>query len=376
MNSKDNYDNKNDKYDNKIQYSKRKYCLLLTIVIILIMVILMILYQNRQNRRRLSNVDSDLNPQLLNRQAKTMLNNKQKERLTKIINHEITRKDVEIVIARYKNDITWSDMYKSIRTVYDKGYNESYINEYSDSIDSIKLPNVGRESHTYLHHIVNNYDDLADITIFTQDGPPISGSDAWKFGGGHLLNNFTFHDLVLNENGLFVFTNVMLLSNSEYKIRFGYSRGIITREIATTMCPTSYTHQITIDSPKHLGLLKHIANRCIDEKVSYECSIIGFWKRFIKLPLPKNNIIFFAQGSIFSVSKHDLLKRPKSDYEDLLHHLSINKDPSSGYFMEWLWYYLATSNTNPCPINGNEFNNNNKNNNMKIPIDFRNIKQN
>ena len=31
-----------------------------------------------------------------------------------------------------------------------------------------RLPNVGRESHTYLHHIVANYDHLASVTVFTQ----------------------------------------------------------------------------------------------------------------------------------------------------------------------------------------------------------------
>ena len=31
-----------------------------------------------------------------------------------------------------------------------------------------KLENVGRESHTYLHHIVEHYDELAPWTIFTQ----------------------------------------------------------------------------------------------------------------------------------------------------------------------------------------------------------------
>ena len=30
----------------------------------------------------------------------------------------------------------------------------------------IKLKNIGREGHTYLSHIINNYDKLADITIF------------------------------------------------------------------------------------------------------------------------------------------------------------------------------------------------------------------
>ena len=39
----------------------------------------------------------------------------------------------------------------------------------------IPLPNVGRESHTYLTHIVTQYDDLSDYTIFFQGGEPSWG---------------------------------------------------------------------------------------------------------------------------------------------------------------------------------------------------------
>lgn len=35
----------------------------------------------------------------------------------------------------------------------------------------ISLPNVGRESHTYVWHIVHNYDRLADYTFFVQGNP-------------------------------------------------------------------------------------------------------------------------------------------------------------------------------------------------------------
>jgi hypothetical protein len=36
---------------------------------------------------------------------------------------------------------------------------------------TIPLPNVGREAHTYLHHIVTEYERLADMTAFCQGSP-------------------------------------------------------------------------------------------------------------------------------------------------------------------------------------------------------------
>jgi hypothetical protein len=34
-----------------------------------------------------------------------------------------------------------------------------------------RVPNVGREGHTFLHHIVEHYDNLADHTLFCQETP-------------------------------------------------------------------------------------------------------------------------------------------------------------------------------------------------------------
>jgi hypothetical protein len=48
------------------------------------------------------------------------------------------------------------------QTIYNKG---------KPRADSIVLPNVGREAHTYLHHLVERYDDLAEWSLFTQGFP-------------------------------------------------------------------------------------------------------------------------------------------------------------------------------------------------------------
>jgi hypothetical protein len=71
----------------------------------------------------------------------------------------------EIVVARYNENLDWLKKIKKSKdikiTVYNKGKDD--IN-----VPFIPLPNIGRESHTYLYHIINNYDNLADQTIFCQ----------------------------------------------------------------------------------------------------------------------------------------------------------------------------------------------------------------
>jgi hypothetical protein len=70
---------------------------------------------------------------------------------------------MEIVVAKYNEDISWINNIKCKKTIYNKG---------SQNVpNSIKLPNIGREGHTYFHHIVENYDNLDEWTLFTQANP-------------------------------------------------------------------------------------------------------------------------------------------------------------------------------------------------------------
>jgi predicted O-linked N-acetylglucosamine transferase (SPINDLY family) len=66
---------------------------------------------------------------------------------------------IHMVLARYNEDISFLKMYYfSSTTIYNKG---------PSSIDNAKsLPNVGKCDHTYLTHIINNYDRLDDVTVF------------------------------------------------------------------------------------------------------------------------------------------------------------------------------------------------------------------
>lgn len=63
----------------------------------------------------------------------------------------------ELVVAKFQEDTAWTELVDDYKiTIYTKG---------------VDLPNIGRESSTYLHHIINNYKNLADITVFCQGDP-------------------------------------------------------------------------------------------------------------------------------------------------------------------------------------------------------------
>ncbi|MVM35138.1 DUF3431 domain-containing protein [Spirosoma sp. HMF4905] len=73
----------------------------------------------------------------------------------------------ELVVAHYTENLNWLRNVPAglQKTIYSKGPDHSLEHTV------IPLPNVGREAHTYLHHIVNRYDSLAEWTIFCQGKP-------------------------------------------------------------------------------------------------------------------------------------------------------------------------------------------------------------
>ena len=91
-----------------------------------------------------------------------------------------------LVVARYNEDIEWTKHVSIPVTIYNKG---------EPLEGSIPLPNIGREAHTYLTYIVENYDSLPDKVFFTQGNPfPHSPNFLQRLRDG-ILEEFEFFSL-------------------------------------------------------------------------------------------------------------------------------------------------------------------------------------
>jgi len=69
-----------------------------------------------------------------------------------------------IVVARYRENILWTKQFTNV-IIYNKG------DSLRDECEEVLLNNVGREGHTYYRYICDNYENLADYTIFLQGNP-------------------------------------------------------------------------------------------------------------------------------------------------------------------------------------------------------------
>ncbi len=79
---------------------------------------------------------------------------------------------VGLVVARYREDVGWlRNVPKSLQiALYDKGEEPVPAGAFGTARHE-RLENVGREAHTYLHHILSRWDELDELTVFVQGRP-------------------------------------------------------------------------------------------------------------------------------------------------------------------------------------------------------------
>ena len=205
-----------------------------------------------------------------------------------------------IIVARYNEDVDWLSKYKDFKiTIYNKGKNLRK-NDFSNIIE---LENVGRESHTWLYHIVENYEKLNDYNIFLQAQIDDLNCMAYRNPNDYIKN--------IDKYG------------------FSVSRfGLLT--------PFHWSWNVGVDKDHRYK------SKWINKEISR--SKLGF-RNFSKKLFP--NIPLFvatSYGGCFAVKKETIKQHDILFYKKLLRILSNNKNPIEGHFMERLWCYIFTKN--------------------------------
>lgn len=178
---------------------------------------------------------------------------------------------LHVVISRFAADTSWVNKLPV-------GVSFDIFNKGNDLDSMIKLPNIGRESHTYLYYIIKNYDKLPENICFLQDNP------------------FDHSPNVLNN------INKFLDSGSDKNFTY-LSENIIKCDMD--------------GRPHHSGL-----------KIGEFLNKIGL--------VVSNDIVEFGAGAQFIVDKKSILKHDISFYEKTISYLN-NINPSEAYVLERIW---------------------------------------
>lgn len=210
--------------------------------------------------------------------------------------------NIEIVISRYNENLEWLNEYpfnEFTYTVYNKGVNSDFEKNRVNKI--ITLPNVGRCDHTYLYHIVKNYNNLANITVF--------------FPGSIHLPNKKGKAINILER----------IKNNKYQ------SAIFVGEYTVNLKEKFYNFKLDHWSPSDTDNAKLCTNNNL-----YPCLVRPFGKWY---QLHFGNLIVnhYSINSLFSIDKRDILKHPKSRYTFLLKQLGVHDNPEVGHYIERSW---------------------------------------
>eukprot|EP00466_Bigelowiella_natans_P010339 jgi/Bigna1/130770/aug1.12_g5478 len=245
-------------------------------------------------------------------------------------------KYVEVVLAQYDEDVSWIRKYQRpdlMFTIYSKGKNPP------PSAVEI-LPNVGRESHTFLHHIIKNYEKLADWTVFSQAAEPGFGFRGGDRSSGHLIDGVIFEDYLApfpdGKDSLFILSSAATFPEGMQSSRLD----LFLRNVSSTkgtQCPLSQEKGWSpwwIDkNHPHVTLFKSTQPNAPTP--------IEFYQRYVApgaIDTPQSLTLVFSCGARFSVSRERILRHPIGYYKRLLAQVSKHKNPIQGFYLEAMWY--------------------------------------
>jgi len=195
----------------------------------------------------------------------------------------------ELVVAHYNEPLDWLEPLRPLASVliYSKG---ELVN------GSILRPNVGREAHTYLSHIVQVWSCLADWTVFSQ-GNPADHCPVWRL-----------RYLLLQER------------KAAIGAKLGWERKNWS-DADGRLCWYPW--------PK------------LREKVTpAKLSFAEFCWEYLSLDLSQVSSLSYWYGAVFGASRKCIQARPRQFYERLLDLVSHGNHPEEAYYLEQVWPFI------------------------------------
>lgn len=210
---------------------------------------------------------------------------------------------MKYVISRYNHDTAWIVDYTDNYILFDRS---------PEPISgSIIVPNVGSDIYDKLGFIIDNYDNLPDVAVYTKC---------------NLFKYITKEEFdLIKDNKTFT--------------------PILTQKHPTVMCDQIMCEQFGVESKPYSfykdsmyyelnypSYIKHHPFKDQPENVNLE------WYQNLELPklvgIDKLEYIPFAPGSNYIVPKENILKHPKSFYEKLRSYLNWSVYPGEAMVLE------------------------------------------
>jgi len=235
--------------------------------------------------------------------------------------------ELTIVVARYEEDVQWTEAYSDICTLYNKG--DSKPNANLPFV--IRLENTGREGHTYLYHIISNYESLSDNIVFTQADP------------------FPHNSTILCA------IDAIEKTRSIQPLGYIYSDTIPCKELVKAAGKiTDYGLKYMVSKiNRNLQIVSPVAfddagiNQFIQDHIyiypkQAHMSLVNAFLERCKFPANDDPFIPFTFSGLFKVNREVVRVHSKESYMNILRELTLIHPQGglNGYILERVWLHL------------------------------------
>lgn len=210
--------------------------------------------------------------------------------------------NVEIIISRFNEDLNWTmespfNIFQYV--VYNKGNNDNFNKTNVKKI--INIENLGKNDHTYLYHIIENYDNLSNIVVFF---PGSLNLDYKKNKAKRILNNI---------------------------IKNKFSRAYFVGEYHNDL--KTHFNNFTLDNWETSDKNNFLLN---SESTLKKCIIrpYGNWYKYF---FGNTNAHWSSLWGVFSIDKKDIIQHPVEHYQRLLQTVNTHSNPEAGHYIERSW---------------------------------------
>ena len=215
--------------------------------------------------------------------------------------------NIQVVVAAYNEDMDWlkDEPFKGLDTIcYNKGKNDLQQCE-TPTCKIVQLPNVGRCDHTYLHHIIENYNNLAPVTVFI----PASWND-----GGKKSKTLDLIEKARESKK----TNIPTQNVVNVEEIWGFQMNEWT-------------------SSNHKNQEKN------ETSVLYPCPQrpFGVWYKHNFPDIPFTKVQY---SGILAISRDDIIKNPIEHYKKFIKYLDAHSNPEAGHYIERAWWRIIFPN--------------------------------
>lgn len=233
-----------------------------------------------------------------------------------------------VVVARYQEDVTWLKPLAPKLAIINKGNRETICKDLLPYTRTLR--NIGTEEYAYLHYIVDHYEELPEIVLFTQgditdhkDVHVPVGSQTWLTKKKYVGQYENAYTSTLKESDVLfdMLKQVYIYGCTQNALVWRYSD-----EIPDALYGLTFLNKFTKD---HLIVP------------------FGEWFKHNVLPeFPKETELTWFKNALFGVRKEFILTRPKEYYMLLIE--EVEKHETHILHFERSWFYIFNCHAMHC----------------------------